>query len=109
MALKMATDFAEQPVDLEGALQANTITAVRTKQRSEDVTDPNYVPERFVSSRKRGRGTRQNPSRRGRRTTSYVDTEVLPESPPVQPNPVPVEKPDANMCLKVIKLTIFFN
>lgn len=109
MALKMATDFEEPPIDLDTALKANTITATQTRRpHTEDDQDPTYVPERPVRGRRRGRGggtPRQNPSRRGRRSTSYIQQEVTtePEST-VQTPDEPEEKPDANMCLKVIFL-----
>lgn len=41
-----------------------------------------------------------NPSKRGRRMSSHVDMPLLPPPQPQQP-PEPIEKPDANMCLKV--------
>lgn len=42
-----------------------------------------------------------NPSKRGRRTSGSVDVPMLPPPEPVPAPRIEVEKPDANMCLKV--------
>lgn len=51
------------------------------------------------------RGSRNStggtPSKRGRRTSGSVDVPLLPPPEPVPPPRIEVEKPDANMCLKV--------
>lgn len=41
------------------------------------------------------------PSKRGRRASGSVDVPLLAPSEPVPPPRIEVEKPDANMCLKV--------
>lgn len=42
-----------------------------------------------------------NQSKRGRRTSSSIDAPMMPPPEPVPPPRIEVEKPDANMCLKV--------
>lgn len=49
---------------------------------------------------RQSRGGAVVPSKRGRRMSSGVDMPMMPPPQPSQP-PEPVEKPDANMCLKV--------
>lgn len=45
-------------------------------------------------------GGNMMPSKRGRRMSSNVDIPMMPPPQPAAP-PEPIEKPDANMCLKV--------
>ncbi|KAI4454153.1 zinc finger mym-type protein [Holotrichia oblita] len=104
MALKMASDFEEPAVDLEGALTANTITATAGNSSSEQVDDvvPITPPvERSTfRGRRRGRAHRHGGRGRGRGRPPTRPEVVLPVEPEPQPPPEPVEKPDANMCLK---------
>ncbi|KRT79847.1 hypothetical protein AMK59_7853, partial [Oryctes borbonicus] len=104
MALKMATDFDEPAVDLEGALTANTITATPGNASTEQVDDvtPITPPAERSSFRGRRRGRLPRYGGRGRKrgrppTHPEISAPVEPEP---QPPPEPVEKPDANMCLK---------
>lgn len=61
--------------------------------------------DRNQAMRGRKRPNRQprnmNAAKRGRRMSQHVEMPLLPPPPPQQP-PEPIEKPDANMCLKVI-------
>ncbi|CAG9855419.1 unnamed protein product [Phyllotreta striolata] len=114
MALKMATELDEPPVDLEGALTANTITAPQGGEAhpvgEENVDDQqpmhhHMMGDRNPAIRGRKRGMRQPRSgaKRGRRMSHHqVDMPMMPhhqvQQPP--PPPEPAEKPDANMCLK---------
>lgn len=76
-----------------------------------EVDDPEPVqvlPEtRANRGRKRGirttRGVGSVPSKRGRRISSSVDIPLLPPPEPQPPPRVEQEKPDANMCLKVLR------
>lgn len=114
MALKMATELDEPAVDLEGALTANTITAPQSGDshgQDENVDDPQPIhpmiaAERAPSVRGRKRGMRQprGGAKRGRRMShQHADMPLMShqiQHPPAPPEPI--EKPDANMCLKVI-------
>lgn len=110
MALKMASELDEPAVDLEGALTANTITASQQAEAAaaseEAVDDPQpmhqMMERQSFRGRKRGiRNQRQNtPSKRGRRMSHASDMPIM--APPQHPaQQEPIEKPDANMCLKV--------
>ncbi|GLV41688.1 without children [Carabus blaptoides fortunei] len=110
MALKMATELDEPAVDLEGALTANTITASQSQDATvvsteESVDDPQpmhqLIDRQALRGRKRANRPARNinPSKRGRRMSSHVEMPLLPPPQPQQP-PEPIEKPDANMCLK---------
>lgn len=111
MALKMATDYQDTAVDLEGALQANTITPGHHPMEltsSDEIvhTEPLTGAIRgAISSRGRGRGRGSRgprgstPARRARGRPPVMHSVPVPVvSPP--PPPEPVEKPDAHMCLK---------
>lgn len=54
------------------------------------------------------RGSRNSsagtPSKRGRRTSGSVDVPLISAPEPVPPPRIEVEKPDANLCLKVTNL-----
>lgn len=110
MALKMASELDEPAVDLEGALTANTITAPQGgESQEENVDDPQpmhpMIADRSPSVRGRKRGMRQprGGAKRGRRMSHHqVDMPMMQhqiQQPPAPPEPI--EKPDANMCLKV--------
>lgn len=112
MALKMASELDEPAVDLEGALTANTITAPQggeshVQEENVNSSQPMHtmIPDRSPSVRGRKRGMRQprGGAKRGRRMSHHqVEMPIMPhqiQQPP--PPPEPVEKPDANMCLKV--------
>lgn len=82
-----------------------TIYKYRFAENEENVNETAAVPP---VSEKSARGRRKNirqqktstPSRRGRRSFNQSNTsEIAPTDPPASPEPV--EKPDANMCLKV--------
>ncbi|XP_053615536.1 zinc finger MYM-type protein 3 isoform X2 [Plodia interpunctella] len=111
MALKMATEYEDQPVDLESAMTANTITPsshpgmpglegesmhhhhmmVLEQQRAVAALRASSAA---AVPRKRAAVAPQRPQRSKRRRQE--------PAPPPQPEPVrePQEKPDANMCLK---------
>ncbi|XP_047507986.1 zinc finger MYM-type protein 3 isoform X1 [Pieris napi] len=108
MALKMATEYEEQPVDLESAMTANTITPsshpgmpglegegmhhhhmmVLEQQRA--------VAALRASQPARKRAPPAPPPRPSR--SSKRRREPAPPAP--EPPREPAEKPDANMCLK---------
>lgn len=121
MALKMASDFDQQAVDLEGALTASTITPQQQAQQAhhhmvegedgvvlDETGQPHMTVERGRGRRRGGAGTRQRSygARRGRRGGASaqhqqhmeIAAQMAPPEPP--PPPEPVEKPDAHMCLK---------
>ncbi|XP_050354666.1 zinc finger MYM-type protein 3 isoform X1 [Nymphalis io] len=116
MALKMATEYEDQPVDLESAMTANTITpsshpgmpglegegmhqhhmmVLEQQQRAVAALRASSAAGVGAAARKRTPapppGTRPRPSKRRR--------EPAPAPPPDPPRE-PQEKPDANMCLK---------
>lgn len=65
--------------------------------------DPQPLMARHVykGSKKRAIRTKSGvPSKRGRRTSQAVDTTIMQHPQHVHVPPEPVEKPDANMCLK---------
>lgn len=113
MALKMASELDEPAVDLEGALTANTITAPQGSEsggNEENVDDPQPIShlmgkQSAFRGKKRASKSRGGPSKRGRRTSQVVDIPAMTQQQQQpQPQPVaaePIEKPDANMCLKV--------
>lgn len=113
MALKMATEMDEPAVDLEGALTANTITAQQGAEGQEQNVDNNtqlpLIDRQPLRGRKRGmRQNRGGGGKRGRRSHN-VDVPMISQPQP-QPNPPePIEKPDANMCLKVNCNKTLFN
>lgn len=110
MALKMASELDEPAVDLEGALTANTITATpggETAGNEENADDPQPISQIMARQSFRGRKRAMRskgatPSKRGRRTSQAVDVPVLPQQQQPQVPQEPIEKPDANMCLKVM-------
>lgn len=111
MALKMATEYDEPAVDLESAMTASTITPnshpslsggndgvlshhhhmlLMEQQREQQLQNS--------GGRKRGppaRNTRSQPAKRGRKAQ-----EPAVPVPPPEPVREPIEKADANMCLK---------
>ncbi|XP_041982765.1 zinc finger MYM-type protein 3 isoform X2 [Aricia agestis] len=112
MALKMATEYEDQPVDLESAMTANTITPsshpgmpglegegmhqhhlmVLEQQRAVAALRASSGAA-AAAARKRAPAPPPRPSRQSKRRR---------DPPPPQPEPPrePAEKPDANMCLK---------
>ncbi|KAF5289279.1 hypothetical protein FQR65_LT11900 [Abscondita terminalis] len=112
MALKMATELDEPAVDLEGALTANTITASQgsepaggaVEEPPEQAQPIHHIMERpSVRGRKRpGRPPKSGGavSKRGRRSSIQIDIPIMAPPQPPPPPSEPVEKPDANMCLK---------
>ena len=99
--------YREGKFDLQ--LQAFvTVYMVFTATESEvDDPEPQVLPENRVNrGRKRGmrtpRGGSTAPSKRGRRISSSVEIPLLPPPEPQPPPRVEQEKPDANMCLKVL-------
>lgn len=108
MALKMATELDEPAVDLEGALTVNTITASQEEAAPAPVQAPEQSPPIPMTERQSNRGRKRMgrppkaapiTSKRGRRTSMQVDIPAITPPPPTPPQE-PVEKPDANMCLK---------
>ncbi|KAK5650047.1 hypothetical protein RI129_001076 [Pyrocoelia pectoralis] len=108
MALKMATELDEPAVDLEGALTVNTITASQGTEAAPTEETPEQSPPIQMMERQSNRGRKRlgRPpkaaaiiSKRGRRTSMQVDIPTITPPPPAPPQE-PVEKPDANMCLK---------
>ncbi|XP_026332163.1 zinc finger MYM-type protein 4 isoform X2 [Hyposmocoma kahamanoa] len=116
MALKMATEYEDQPVDLESAMTANTITPsshpgmpglegegmhhhhmmVLEQQRAVAAlraSSAAAVPRKRTAPPPAATRTSASRTKRSRRAEP---------PPPPQPEPPrePVEKPDANMCLK---------
>ncbi|CAH0402350.1 unnamed protein product [Chilo suppressalis] len=123
MALKMATEYEDQPVDLESAMTANTITpsshpgmpglegdsmhhhhmmvmeqhravaALRASAGAGAATGA--AATAAAAGRKRPPAPPARPSRSSKRRRAEP-------APPPQPEPPrePAEKPDANMCLK---------
>lgn len=109
MALKMSGDYDEPAVDLESAMTANTITPhshhgdmshhqhlMLMEQQQQQQQQLQQLQPMQPAGRKRGPATRntRTPAKRGRKAQV--------EPPPPVPEPVrePVEKADANMCLK---------
>uniref|UniRef100_A0A182JRG5 TRASH domain-containing protein n=1 Tax=Anopheles christyi TaxID=43041 RepID=A0A182JRG5_9DIPT len=127
MALKMASnDFSESQVDLESAMQANTITQQQQQHHGYGDLQQHHhpqqqllllEPQRQVASpvvqrgRKRGSNVSQRAGTVVNNNTQQlsltpaskrIKREQLNEPSPEPVNRVvePVEKPDANMCLK---------
>ncbi|XP_028039709.1 zinc finger MYM-type protein 3 [Bombyx mandarina] len=113
MALKMATEYEDQPVDLESAMTANTITPSSHPGMPGLEGDGMHHHHLMVMEQQRavaalraaGGAARKRvpapaappaarPQRSGKRRRA--------DPPPPQPDPPrePAEKPDANMCLK---------
>ncbi|XP_017769292.1 PREDICTED: zinc finger MYM-type protein 3-like isoform X2 [Nicrophorus vespilloides] len=85
IALKMATDFDNTPIDLEGELKASKIVPTHHEPGPSDIVVP-VIPRRNTR-------LRQNHPRKPKK--------VNPPLPTIQDLPLePIEKPDANMCLK---------
>uniref|UniRef100_A0ABK8F364 TRASH domain-containing protein n=1 Tax=Anopheles gambiae TaxID=7165 RepID=A0ABK8F364_ANOGA len=127
MALKMASnDFSESQVDLESAMQANTITQQQQQHHGyEDLQQHHHQQQQLLLLEQqrqvatpvvqRGRKRGSNVSQRAGTvvnnntqqlsltpTSKRIKREQLNEPSPEPVNRVvePVEKPDANMCLK---------
>lgn len=123
MALKMATEYEDQPVDLESAMTANTITPsshpgmpslegdslhhhhlmALEQQRAVAALRASSAAgggagAAAAAARKRGAAVAQPAAAR----TSRSSKRRRENPPPPQPEPPrePAEKPDANMCLK---------
>lgn len=109
MALKMASELDEPAVDLEGALTANTITAPQGSEsgaNEENVDDPQPISQiisrqSFKGKKRAAKSSKGNASKRGRRSSQAADVQTIPQQQQTQVPSEPVEKPDANMCLKV--------
>lgn len=108
MALKMASELDEPAVDLEGALTASTITAPQGSEgggNEENVDDPQPITQiigrQSFRGKKRGVKGKGTPSKRGRRSSQAVDIPVMTQQQQSALPVEPIEKPDANMCLKV--------
>lgn len=83
MALKMASDF-EEPVDLEGAVSASTISAGASDDSAQRIGSIMETKRRSI---RQARQSRKKPPQ-----PQQVFTSVVPQTD--------MEKPDANMCLK---------
>lgn len=102
IAFKMASEYEDPAVDLESAMTANTITnnpELDMHHHHLMMMDQNQP--RQMQTRKRGPPARiATPARQpSKRTRRGQQAEVVP---PPQPEPPrePIEKADANMCLK---------
>ncbi|CAH0731990.1 unnamed protein product, partial [Brenthis ino] len=104
MALKMATEYEDQPVDLESAMTANTITpsshpgmpgleGESMHQHMMVLEQQRAVAALRASSAVRKRAPPPPPRARAKRRRD-------PPAPAPDPPREPQEKPDANMCLK---------
>lgn len=105
MALKMANEYDPAGVDLEASMQANTITPhSHPGMTGHDVMHNHQMmmmEEHTRPARKRGPPPRlqqqqqpqRQPAKRARRGAAQ-------EPPPPEPPREPIEKADANMCLK---------
>lgn len=113
MALKMASEYEEPAVDLDSALTANTITPSSHPHLPYDgVDDPIQhhhmllmEQQRQMQGGQRGRKRGPMPQNRNRAQASPPNKRSRRQEMPVmipQPEPPrePVEKADANMCLK---------
>jgi zinc finger MYM-type protein 2/3/4 len=113
MALKMASnDYEEPAVDLESAMQANTINQ---SQMMDNSMDPQTLQHHHMLMMEQQRAM---PAQRGRKRQStpraptnnrnnvvspnkrHKHDEPVYEPPQPEPSREPLEKPDANMCLK---------
>ncbi|CAK1545626.1 unnamed protein product [Leptosia nina] len=112
MALKMATEYEEQPVDLESAMTANTITPSSHPGmpglEGEGIHHHHMMvleQQRAVAALRASQPARKRappaaapaPTPRASRSSKRRRE---PAPPPPEPPREPAEKPDANMCLK---------
>ncbi|XP_028159737.1 zinc finger MYM-type protein 3 isoform X2 [Ostrinia furnacalis] len=111
MALKMATEYEEQPVDLESAMTANTITPSSHPGmpglEGESMHHHHMMvleQQRAVAALRSGCAgaarKRPPPPAPARPARSSKRRRAEPAPPPPDPPREPAEKPDANMCLK---------
>ncbi|XP_023304981.2 zinc finger MYM-type protein 4 isoform X1 [Lucilia cuprina] len=117
MALKMATGDYDQPtstIDLESAVTANTITnpppgMVQHDDSMSHMSGHHMQQQHHMMDAQRGaRGRKRGASvvslvspRNNRSPVKRQRIEEMEQTPQAQPQPMqPVEKPDANMCLK---------
>ncbi|CAG9793456.1 unnamed protein product [Diatraea saccharalis] len=119
MALKMATEYEDQPVDLESAMTANTITPSSHPGMPVEGEGMHHhhlmvmEQQRAVAALRASAGAgagagagaagRKRPPAPPPRPTRSSKRRRAEPAPPPQPEPPrePAEKPDANMCLKV--------
>ncbi|XP_061729396.1 zinc finger MYM-type protein 4 isoform X4 [Cydia pomonella] len=119
MALKMATEYEDQPVDLESAMTANTITPSSHPGMPGLEGEPMHHHHMMVLEQQRAvaalRASAAAPRKRApprappaapagarppTRASKRRRAEPQPPPPPPDPPREPAEKPDANMCLK---------
>ncbi|KAJ0172327.1 hypothetical protein K1T71_012300 [Dendrolimus kikuchii] len=118
MALKMATEYEDQPVDLESAMTANTITPSSHPGMPNLEGDSLHHHHLMVLEQQRAvAALRASSAGAASAATARKRAAVAPPAttrssrsskrrrenpPPPQPEPPrePAEKPDANMCLK---------
>lgn len=114
MALKMASEYDEPAVDLESAMTANTITPSSHPHLSYDgVDDPIQHHHMMLMEQQRQmqggqRGRKRGPMTQNRNSRAQVSPpnkrsrrqEMPVMIPQPEPPREPVEKADANMCLK---------
>ncbi|KAM7362009.1 zinc finger protein without children isoform 2-T3 [Cochliomyia hominivorax] len=117
MALKMATGDYDQPtstIDLESAVTANTITnpppgMVQHDDSMSHMSGHHMQQQHHMMDAQRGaRGRKRGAAvvslvspRNNRSPVKRQRIEEMEQTPQAQPQPMqPVEKPDANMCLK---------
>ncbi|CAG4960276.1 unnamed protein product [Colias eurytheme] len=115
MALKMATEYEDQPVDLESAMTANTITPSSHPGMPGLEGEGMHHHHMMVLEQQRAVAA----LRAGQAANSAAGRKRAPPAPPAAPRPraskrrrdpapppqpepprEPAEKPDANMCLK---------
>lgn len=112
MALKMATEYDPTAVDLEASMQANTITPhshpgmgghdVMQNHHMMMMSDDHQRPQRKRGPTPRGQQHQQQQQQQQQRQAAKRQRRggVMQEPPPPEPPREPVEKADANMCLK---------
>ncbi|XP_045538062.1 zinc finger MYM-type protein 3 isoform X2 [Papilio machaon] len=111
MALKMATEYEDQPVDLESAMTANTITPSSHPGMPGLEGEGMHAHQMMVLEQQRAVAALRATAPRKRapapeaapppaRATRSKRRRAEPAPPPPEPPREPVEKPDANMCLK---------
>ncbi|XP_068619525.1 zinc finger MYM-type protein 3 [Battus philenor] len=111
MALKMATEYEDQPVDLESAMTANTITPSSHPGMPGLEGEGMHAHQMMVLEQQRAVAALRAAAPRKRAPAPAPDAapprparskrrRAEPAPPPPEPPREPQEKPDANMCLK---------
>ncbi|CAH2054747.1 unnamed protein product, partial [Iphiclides podalirius] len=111
MALKMATEYEDQPVDLESAMTANTITPSSHPGMPGLEGEGMHAHQMMLLEQQRAVAALRAAAPRKRAPAAAPDApparparskrrRAEPAPPPPEPPREPQEKPDANMCLK---------